>query len=245
MFSSANHVIPRLSTISERGGPRFRTFTTPRQPPRQLDPGPVRHPEMMWLHWTLNLLSVSWIIEFIQLHPVVLQPVPPQDQFPTEEAYHHFRDFRIILLELGILQDRVDTALRQVQEIPHNELAAITRTWHQANIRYMDAFSRSGPALRDPPDHQLPQARPPIAPPRDDIRLQPAPQHGEALVQPPHTSRARSRAPPARTEDSSTSTRWTTSSRTTSHSASPAGRDGLHASLWQATHGRRNLLTST
>ena len=97
----------------------------------------------MWLHWTLNLLS--WTIECIQLHPVVLQPVPPQDQFPTEEAYRHFWDFRIILLELGILRDRVDTALRQGQEIPHDELAAITRTWRQANIRYMDTFSRLDP----------------------------------------------------------------------------------------------------
>ena len=72
---------PGFPTISERGGPPFRTFTMPRLPPRQLDPGPVRRPEMMWLHWTINLLS--WIIECIQLHPVVLQAVPPQDQFPT------------------------------------------------------------------------------------------------------------------------------------------------------------------
>ena len=66
-------------TISERGGPPFSTFTMPHLPPRQPDPGPVRRPEMMWLHWTINLLS--WIIDCIHLHPVVLQPVPPMDQF--------------------------------------------------------------------------------------------------------------------------------------------------------------------
>ena len=75
---------------------------------------------MMWLHWSLNL--PSWIIECIQLHPVVLQPVPPQAQFPNDEAYHHYREFRIILLELGILRDRVHTALRQVQDILHDRL---------------------------------------------------------------------------------------------------------------------------
>ena len=165
---------------------------------------------MAALDYQFNLLS--WIIECIQLHPVVLQPVPPQDQFPTEEAYHQFRGFRIILLDLGIIRDRVDSALQQVQEIPHDELATITRTWHQANIRYMDAFSRSGPALRDPPDDQLPRVRPPT----DAIRLQPTPQHGDAPVPRPVTSRARSRTPPARIDDSSTSTPWTTSSRTTS-----------------------------
>ena len=126
-------------TISERGSPPFQTFTMPHLPPRQLHPA-VRQ------HWTINLLS--WIIECVQTHPVVLQPVPPQDQFPIQKAYHHFREFRIILLELGIIRDRVDSALRQVQEFPHDDLAALTRTWHQANnISYMDGFSRSGPAL--------------------------------------------------------------------------------------------------
>ena len=58
----------------------------PRRPPSQIQPGPARHPEKMWLHWTLHLLS--WIIESIQLHPVALQPVPPQAEFPTEGDYH-------------------------------------------------------------------------------------------------------------------------------------------------------------
>ena len=159
------------------------------------------------------------------------------DQFPTEEAYHHFREFRIILMELGIIRDRLDTTLRQVQETPHDDLAALTRTWHHANLSYMTVFSGT-PSSRSPIAARWPP------PPADTIRLQPTPQHGHAPAPRLAHPRDRSRTPPARTDDTSTSTPWTTSSHTTSQSVSPAGCVGLHASLWQATHGRRDPVTS-
>ena len=200
----------------------------------------------MWLHWTINLLS--WIIDCIQLHPVVLQPVPPMDQFPTEEGYHRFREFRIVLTQLSITRDQLQSTLRQVQEIPHDDLAALTRTWQYAwhHAQYRTLVGRSPPDprpdLRPPADQHVPHDGPP--PPADTIRLQPTPQHGHAPAPRPAPPRDRSRTPPARADDTSTSTPWTTSSHTTSQSVSPAGRAGLHASLWRATHDRRDPVTS-
>ncbi|CAK9030192.1 unnamed protein product [Durusdinium trenchii] len=87
---------------------------------------PVRHPEMMWLHWTINL--PSWIIDSIQHHPIMTQPIPPMDQFPTEADYHRFRDFRINLMQLSLTGDELQSTLREVQSIPHDRLDVLDYT---------------------------------------------------------------------------------------------------------------------
>ena len=211
----------------------------PRLPSQQLDPGPVRHPEMMWLHWTINLMS--WIIECIQIHPVVLQPVPPPDQFPTEEAYHHFRDFRILLMELGIIRDRLDSALRHVQEIPHDDLAALTRTWHHANISYMQAFRPAGHAPQAPSvlkHHEMDHHHLLLLSDFSQLRnTDPLLLYDSTLLEAVHALHHR-----------------VLTKRLLQHHgpllaalhprAPPAGRAGHHASLWQATHGRRDPVTS-
>ena len=142
----------------------------------------------------------------------------------------------------------IQSTLRQVQEIPHDELALLlvpgitpgimlnTGPWSVARHLIHDLTPRS------PADQRVPHDGPP--PPADAIRLQPTPQHSHAPAPRPAPPRDRSRTPPARADDTSTSTPWTTSSHTTSQSVSPAGRALLHASLWRATHDRRDPVTS-
>ena len=132
------------------------------------------------LHWTINLLS--WIIDSIQHHPIVTQPIPPMDQFPTEADYHRFRDFRIKLMQLSLTRDELQSNLREVQSIPHDRLAALTRSWeyswHRSQYRILTGRSPPNPRQdsRPPEAQRAPRDGP--TPASDTIRLHPTPQHG-------------------------------------------------------------------
>ena len=104
------------------------------------------------------------------------------DQFPTEADYHRFRDFRIKLMQLSLTRDELQSNLREVQSIPHDRLAALTRSWeyswHRSQYRILTGRSPPNPRQdsRPPEAQRAPRDGP--TPASDTIRLHPTPQHG-------------------------------------------------------------------
>ena len=72
----------------------------PTHPPTAVDPCSVRNPELVWLHWTVQLLS--WVADSLQVHPIVSNPAPPRLYFHNPEAHTIYQDIRNDIAESAI-----------------------------------------------------------------------------------------------------------------------------------------------
>ena len=90
---------PYSATTFSPGPPTpHHSYSLPNNPMPYLAPSVTHQPELLLLHWMIN--TISSLVEDLQHHPIVQDPIPPMSTFINTPAYRLFLQTRNTLRHL-------------------------------------------------------------------------------------------------------------------------------------------------
>ena len=92
------------------------SYFLPSNPMPYLAPSVTHQPELLLLHWMIN--TISTLVEDLQLHPFVRDPIPPMSTFTNTPAYRLFLQTRNTLRHLINTTHDARRGLTRLQFLP-------------------------------------------------------------------------------------------------------------------------------
>ena len=86
------------TTLSPGPPTPHHSYSLPNNPMPYLAPSVTHQPELLLLHWMIN--TISSLVEDLQHHPIVQDPIPPMSTFTNTPAYRLFLQTRNTLRHL-------------------------------------------------------------------------------------------------------------------------------------------------
>ena len=108
-YSAATTISPGPPTVHHN-------YSLPSNPMPYLAPSVTHQPELLLLHWMIN--TISSLIEDLQHHPIVQDPIPPMSTFTNTPAYRLFLQTRNTLRHLINTTHEARRGLNKLQFIP-------------------------------------------------------------------------------------------------------------------------------
>ena len=92
------------------------SYSLPNNPMPYLAPSVTHQPELLLLHWMIN--TISSLVEDLQHHPIVRDPIPPMSTFTNTPAYRLFLQTRNTLRHLINTTHDARRGLNRLQFLP-------------------------------------------------------------------------------------------------------------------------------
>ena len=109
---------PYSATTTFSPGPptSHHSYYLPNNPMPYLTPSVTHQPELLLLHWMIN--TISSLVEDLQHHPIVRDPIPPMSTFTNTPAYRLFLQTRNTLRHLINTTHDARRGLNRLQFLP-------------------------------------------------------------------------------------------------------------------------------
>ena len=109
---------PYSATTTFSPGPptSHHSYSLPNNPMPYLAPSVTHQPELLLLHWMIN--TISSLVEDLQHHPIVRDPIPPMSTFTNTPAYRLFLQTRNTLRHLINTTHDARRGLNRLQFLP-------------------------------------------------------------------------------------------------------------------------------
>ena len=91
-------------------------YSLPNNPMPYLAPSVTHQPELLLLHWMIS--TISSLVEDLQHHPIVQDPIPPMSTFTNTPAYRLFLQTRNTLRHLINTTHNARRGLNRLQFLP-------------------------------------------------------------------------------------------------------------------------------
>ena len=105
------------TTISSDPPTTHHRYYLPDNPMPYLAPSVTHQPELLLLHWIISTITYS-LVEDLQHHPIVQDPIPPMSTFTNTPAYRLFLQLRNTLRHLINTTHDAQRGLNRLQFIP-------------------------------------------------------------------------------------------------------------------------------
>ena len=145
------------TTISSDPPTTHHSYSLPNNPMPYLAPSVTHQPELLLLHWMIS--TITSLVEDLQHHPIVQDPIPPMSTFTNTPAYRLFLQLRNTLRHLINTTHDAQRGLNRLQFIPgspgspgHYRIdPTLDIPPQQTNFLSVATFQR-GPAIPSPTD---------------------------------------------------------------------------------------------
>ena len=104
------------TTLSPGPPTPHHSYSLPNNPMPYLAPSVTHQPELLLLHWMIN--TISSLVEDLQHHPIVQDPIPPMSTFTNTPAYRLFLQTRNTLRHLINTTHDARRGLNRLQFLP-------------------------------------------------------------------------------------------------------------------------------
>ena len=104
------------TTISSAPSTTHHGYYLPNNPMPYLAPSVTHQPELLLLHWMIS--TITSLVEDLQHHPIVQDPIPPMSTFTNTPAYRLFLQLRNTLRHLINTTHDAKRGLNRLQFIP-------------------------------------------------------------------------------------------------------------------------------
>ena len=104
------------TTISSPPPTTHNSYSLPNNPMPYLAPSVTHQPELLLLHWMIS--TITSLVEDLQHHPIVQDPIPPMSTFTNTPAYRLFLQLRNTLRHLINTAHDAQRGLNRLQFIP-------------------------------------------------------------------------------------------------------------------------------
>ena len=104
------------TTISSDPPTTHHRYYLPDNPIPYLAPSVTHQPELLLLHWMIS--TITSLVEDLQHHPIVQDPIPPMSTFTNTPAYRLFLQLRNTLRHLINTAHDAQRGLNRLQFIP-------------------------------------------------------------------------------------------------------------------------------
>ena len=146
------------TTISPGPPTSHHSYSLPSNPMPYLAPSVTHQPELLLLHWMIN--TISSLIEDLQHHPIVRDPIPPMSTFTNTPACRLFLQTRNTLRHLINTTHDARRGLNKLQFIPaHQAPLATTALIPLSTSHHSKPTSSPDPPHNATQPHHLPPTR--------------------------------------------------------------------------------------
>ena len=104
------------TTLSPDPPTTHHSYSLPNNPMPYLAPSVTHQPELLLLHWMIS--TIASLVEDLQHHPIVQDPIPPMSTFTNTPAYRLFLQIRNTLRHLINTAHDARRGLNRLQFLP-------------------------------------------------------------------------------------------------------------------------------